>query len=98
MLGFQKAVRLFQRHFAVFALSFPGTDSLKTIYNSILTQHLQINSFQAGLIKYAPSLIDAALLLHNRVSGNFLPTAVKFHYIFNLRDLSNIFQVGQRVR
>ena len=28
-----------QRHFAVFAICFPGQEALTTIYSSILTQH-----------------------------------------------------------
>lgn len=38
-------------------------------------------------------LIQAAICLHQKISQNFLPTAIRFHYIFNLRDLTNIFQV-----
>ncbi|KAJ8246378.1 hypothetical protein GJAV_G00267070 [Gymnothorax javanicus] len=81
-----------QRHFCVFALSFPGVDALSTIYSSILSQHLRGEGFGAALQKSCPQLIQLALALHQRVSSSFLPTAIKFHYIFNLRDLSNIFQ------
>ncbi|XP_034563350.1 dynein heavy chain 9, axonemal [Notolabrus celidotus] len=81
-----------QRHFCVFALSFPGAEALSTIYTSILTQHLRGDGFNPALQRSCPTLVQLALALHQRVSTTFLPTAVKFHYIFNLRDLSNIFQ------
>lgn len=38
------------------------------------------------------NIVQASLQLHNRCAQIFLPTAMKFHYIFNLRDLSNCFQ------
>uniref|UniRef100_A0A7N8YQ50 Dynein, axonemal, heavy chain 9 n=1 Tax=Mastacembelus armatus TaxID=205130 RepID=A0A7N8YQ50_9TELE len=81
-----------QRHFSVFALSFPGVEALSTIYTSILSQHLRGEGFSTALQKNCPTVVQLALALHQRVSSTFLPTAVKFHYIFNLRDLSNIFQ------
>ncbi|KAM8946996.1 dynein axonemal heavy chain 9 [Pelodytes ibericus] len=81
-----------QRHFSVFALSFPGTDALSTIYNTILTQHLKMGNFPVPLQKTSLQLVNLALSLHQKITSLFLPTAIKFHYIFNLRDLSNIFQ------
>lgn len=81
-----------QRHFSVFALSFPGAESLRTIYVSILSQHLANSNFVAACQKISSQVVDAALAFHNRVAASFLPTAIKFHYVFNLRDLSNIFQ------
>jgi len=81
-----------QRHFCVFALSFPGVDALKTIYLSILTGHLANQSIGGSVLKLSERLTEAAIALNSKITATFLPTAIKFHYIFNLRDLSNIFQ------
>ncbi|RVE68725.1 hypothetical protein OJAV_G00094270 [Oryzias javanicus] len=81
-----------QRHFSVFALPFPGNDALTTIYNSILSQHLKAGEFSATVQKSCSALVNVALALHQAISITFLLSAVKFHYIFNLRDISNIFQ------
>lgn len=83
-----------QRHFSVFALSFPGSDALSTIYSTILTQHLKRGNFPGALQKSSQQLINLALALHLKVAATFLPTAIKFHYNFNLRDFSNVFQVS----
>ncbi|XP_061442923.1 dynein axonemal heavy chain 11 isoform X1 [Rhineura floridana] len=81
-----------QRHFAVFAMNFPSVDALRTIYSKILDLHFQRLGFNPSVLKHGPAMIQAAIWLHQTMVQNFLPTAIKFHYIFNLRDLSNIFQ------
>ncbi|XP_057572498.1 dynein axonemal heavy chain 9 [Hippopotamus amphibius kiboko] len=81
-----------QRHFSVFVLSFPGADALSSIYSTVLAQHLKLGNFPASLQKCISQLIHLALTFHQKIATTFLPTAIKFHYIFNLRDFANIFQ------
>ncbi|KAM5271528.1 dynein axonemal heavy chain 11 [Ctenodactylus gundi] len=81
-----------QRHFTVFAFNFPSLDALNTIYGQIFSLHFQHQVFDPSILRSGPSVIQATIAFHQKMAQNFLPTAVKFHYIFNLRDLTNIFQ------
>lgn len=81
-----------QRHFCVFAISFPGADALKTIYLNILNGHTGTLGVPAAMSKFNERIVEAGVAMHSKITSSFLPTAVKFHYVFNLRDLSNIFQ------
>ncbi|KAJ8290699.1 hypothetical protein GJAV_G00016460 [Gymnothorax javanicus] len=81
-----------QRHFSVFAVNFPSSEALYSIYSKILASHLQQHPFSHGVLKMADVVVSASIWLHHRMVQNFLPTASKFHYIFNLRDLSSMFQ------
>ncbi|XP_041937573.1 dynein heavy chain 11, axonemal [Alosa sapidissima] len=81
-----------QRHFSVFAVHFPGPDSLATIYSSVLSAHFQQGGYSYGVSRSVGTLAQAAVCLHQKMTQNFLPTAIRFHYIFNLRDISSIFQ------
>jgi dynein heavy chain len=80
-----------QRHFVTFAVQMPGPDIVRSIYSSMINGHLS-NGFDPDVQKLAPKLVDATIELHRQVMNNFLPSAIKFHYQFNLRDLSNITQ------
>lgn len=83
-----------QRHFHVFAISFPGTEALTGIYQSILHQHLtnSEHKFPQVVVRMYTNVVAATIALHHKAAQVFLPTAIKFHYIFNLRDISNVFQ------
>lgn len=79
-----------QRHFVTFAIGFPGPTSLHTIYNTFLNGHLM--KFKPDIQALAGGLVNAALGLHTSVTQTFRKSAVNFHYEFNIRHLSNVFQ------
>ena len=56
-----------QRHFAVFAISFPGLDALKTIYLSILNGHINAAGLPQAVQKNSEKLVDAALAMNQKV-------------------------------
>uniref|UniRef100_UPI0037E727D7 dynein axonemal heavy chain 11 n=1 Tax=Semicossyphus pulcher TaxID=241346 RepID=UPI0037E727D7 len=81
-----------QRHFSMFAVNFPSSEALVSIFSPILCGHLTQKRFSPPVQRSAAAVIKAAISLHHKMLHSFLPTAVKFHYMFNLRDLSNVFQ------
>ncbi|KAM3184981.1 hypothetical protein ACTXT7_007293 [Hymenolepis weldensis] len=81
-----------QRHFCTLALSFPDEEAVRSIFSAILEQHFRSAGMPSSLISLVPELINAAVFIHHKITSSFLPTATCFHYIFNLRDLANIFQ------
>ncbi|XP_030369376.1 dynein beta chain, ciliary [Scaptodrosophila lebanonensis] len=83
-----------QRHFCVFSVAPPAEDTLHFIYSSILSSHLEhpAQGFSKEIRSMGSLLVRVGIALHRRVEYAFLPTALKFHYVFNLRDLTNIYQ------
>lgn len=79
-----------QRHFSMFTMYTPSQDTIKTIYGSILGGYL--NTFEDKIFKMTDKIIDASILLFNKIlrDTRFSPSAVKFHYQFNLRELAKI--------
>ena len=65
----------------------------RTVYGSILGGHLEATDFEAPIKRLGTTLITAALDLHAAIANAFLPSAVEFHYQFNLRELSTITEV-----
>ncbi|XP_071325394.1 dynein axonemal heavy chain 11 isoform X2 [Trachinotus anak] len=81
-----------QRHFSVFAVNFPSSEAQVSIFSQILCSHLKQQLFSPLVQRSTAAVVQAAITLHHKMVHSFLPTAIKFHYTFNLRDLSNVFQ------
>lgn len=79
-----------QRHFVNLGCQTPSDHDLSMIYGSIFRNH--IVNFPSSIQKCSSAIIEASILLLKEVSAKFLPSAVKFHYNFNMRDMANIFQ------
>jgi dynein heavy chain len=79
-----------QRQYCTFAVQMPSSENLVIIYKSIFMGH--VSNFDPDVQTFAERVVTASLELHRHVTAYFLPTAVKFHYQFNLRQLASVFE------
>lgn len=80
------------RHFTQIMLGVPEKDILATIYQQVLSNHFA--PFDQACSNVAPKIVNATLTVFNSIalSPQFAPTAIKFHYQFNMRDVAKIVQ------
>ncbi|XP_077377243.1 dynein axonemal heavy chain 10-like [Festucalex cinctus] len=75
--------------FSVFSIPFPAVESLHLIYASIIKGHTK--QFEEAVQKVCDKVTACTLDLYNSLVKDLPPTPAKFHYIFNLRDLSRVY-------
>jgi dynein heavy chain len=71
---------------------FPSEENIKTIYNSILSAHLKAKSFPEDVKELCKDVTVSTYKLFERVCLALPRSPIKFHYIFNLRELSKVYQ------
>lgn len=82
----------FSRHFTIINIPAANDSTLSHIFGSILGGFLTSKSFDSEIIKLRNSTVNASIELYNKIAEELLPTPAKFHYTFNLRDISKVFQ------
>ncbi|XP_031338901.1 dynein heavy chain 2, axonemal-like isoform X2 [Photinus pyralis] len=76
--------------FNVINMTFPSESQIIRIFGTMLLQHL--SNFPEEVKVAGQEITFATVDLYNNVIEKMLPTPAKMHYLFNLRDISKIFQ------
>ncbi|XP_053218034.1 dynein axonemal heavy chain 2 isoform X2 [Podarcis raffonei] len=79
-----------QSRFNLINMTFPTDSQIRRIFGTMINQKLQ--NFDEGLKPLGNTITEATVELYNNVVQRFLPTPAKIHYLFNLRDISKVFQ------
>ncbi len=80
-----------KRHFFSLNMTSPSTRSIENIYGAILNVQFNPKKYTQEILAMKAVLIDATISAWEQVKRRLLPTPAKFHYVFNMRELSRVF-------
>jgi len=81
-----------KRHFFILNCTLPSNNAVDHIFSSIGKYFCIERNFSNDIIDLVEKSVSATRILWQIVKEKFLPTPAKSHYIFNLRDLSRIWE------
>lgn len=81
-----------KRHFCIFNVPEPSTAAINNIFGNIVGGRFSADHFAAEVVEGSKKLVPMTISLWNDVKAKMLPTPAKFHYLFNMRELSKVFQ------
>ena len=82
----------FLRHFNVIAVAEFDDVTLSRIYGAVTDWWIRRSHAAEGVAAKAGALVRSSVDLYKSVRRELLPTPAKSHYVYNMRDLSKIFQ------
>ncbi len=88
--GRQPISRRLQSRFNLINMTFPTEGEIRRIFGSMINQKLQ--DFEDEIRALGDVITTATIELYEAIVQRFLPTPTRIHYLFNLRDISKIFQ------
>ncbi|XP_068982290.1 dynein axonemal heavy chain 7-like isoform X4 [Bombus flavifrons] len=80
----------FLRHFNLYTMYAPATDTIFRIFSNVLFSNLKNNSFTADIFSTVTSITNATIDIYNSIIKTLLPIPTKFQYQFSIRDISRV--------
>lgn len=81
-----------KRHFLSINMTSPSQKSIENIYGRILETLFNPKKYTPEVIKAKDVVVESTISLWNQIRKILLPSPAKFHYVFNMRELSRTFQ------
>jgi dynein heavy chain len=81
----------FTRHFNILNLPQPSYDVLQKIFESMLKGFFETNGFPDVVRLSVGGIVAGTIDMYQDIIKEMKPIPAKFHYTFNLRDVSKVF-------